>query len=142
MAYEEVLVSVSLDADSSISQYTGVPGQPGSASPNSGKQYRFVKITAAKTVGVADAAVTGPVIGVLQNKPQKLGSAATVAISGVSKVEAGATVSAGDPLSVDASGFAIAATTGKPIVAFALTGGVAGELVSALLSGPGASPVL
>ena len=56
MAYDEAIRSISLDADSSIAVYTGVPGLPGSADPNGGKQYRFVKVTGAGTVGLATAA--------------------------------------------------------------------------------------
>ena len=101
-----------------------------------------MQITAASTVGLADASVTDAVIGVMQNKPQYTGSAATVAIAGVSKVEAGATIVGGNPISVKADGTAIVALTGKPVVGYALTGGADGEIISVLLSGPGASPVL
>jgi hypothetical protein len=53
MAFEEALRSITLEADSSIGIYTGVPGMPGSLSPNSAKQFRFVKVTASKTAGLA-----------------------------------------------------------------------------------------
>ena len=142
MAYEEKIVAITLEADATLALYTGVPGQPGSADPNGGHQYKFVQITAASTVGLADATVTDAVIGVMQNKPQYTGSAATVAIAGVSKVEAGATIVGGNPISVKADGTAIVALTGKPVVGYALTGGADGEIISVLLSGPGASPVL
>lgn len=108
--YEESLRSITLDADSSLGIYTGVPGLPGSASPNSGKQYRFVKVTGARQVGLADATANEVVIGVLQNKPQETGAAATVGIRGVSLVEAGGSVSAGNAIKVET-------TTGQGVVA-------------------------
>jgi hypothetical protein len=84
MAYEESLRSITLNADATLAVYTGVPGQPGSPSPHGGKQYHFVKVTGVHQVGLAGA--TGSVVGVVQNKPQGTGNAATVAIAGVSKV--------------------------------------------------------
>jgi hypothetical protein len=111
MAYEEGLRSITLEADSSLAAYTGVPGLPGSANPNGGKQYKFVKVVGARTVGLSDGDADEIVIGVLQNKPQYTGSAATIAIRGVSKVVAGGTVNAGNPVKVETStGEAVAAT--------------------------------
>jgi len=104
MAYEETLKSVSLDADSSIAIYTGISGQPGAASPNSGKQFHWVKVTGAHQVGLAVAAANEIVAGVLQNKPQVVGEAATVAIFGISMCEAGGTVAAGAGAKVDNTG--------------------------------------
>lgn len=113
MSYEESLKSISLDADASIGIYTGVPGLPGSASPNSGKQYCFVKITGSHQVGLCTAA-TDNVIGILQNKPQKPGAAATVGIYGVSNVIASAAIAAGALVAPTASGTAVTdATNGK-----------------------------
>lgn len=135
MAYEESLRSVSLAADSSLAQYTGVPGTPGSAEPNSGKQYRFVKVTGAKQVGLVTAN-TDAAIGVCQSKPQTTGSAATVGIRGISFVVAGAAVSAGAKVTADSTGRAIALPgTGSPVTyGIALTAAsVAGELISVLL---------
>ena len=80
MAYEESLKSISLNADSSLAVWTSVPGQPGSAEPNYGKQYTFVKVTAANQVGLVTNGTTDVVVGVLQNKPQVTGQAATVGI--------------------------------------------------------------
>lgn len=95
MAYEESLRSISLNADSSLAVYTGVPGQPGSTDPNYGQQYRFVKVTGVHQVGL----LTGPLeiaVGVMQNKPQVTDQAATVAIRGVTNMMAGAAITAGD----------------------------------------------
>jgi hypothetical protein len=110
MAYDEAIRSISLDADSSIAVYTGVPGLPGSADPNGGKQYRFVKVTGAGTVGLATAAANELPIGVLQNKPQYTGQAATVAIRGVSRATSGAAVTAGVAVKLDNDGRVIDAT--------------------------------
>jgi hypothetical protein len=52
MSYEENLKSFNADADASIGIYTGVPGQPGSASPNGGKQYCPLRITGKNQVGL------------------------------------------------------------------------------------------
>ena len=134
MAYEELLKSISLDADATLGIYTGVPGQPGSAVPNSGKQYTFVKVTGEHQVGLATAA-GDVVVGVLQNKPQKPGAAATVAIEGVTNLVAGAAISAGASIVSDATGRGVpkAATPsgGKSLIALTIAAG-AGELFSAM----------
>lgn len=136
MAYEESLRSISLDADATLALYTGVPGLPGSASPNSGNQFRFVKITGAHQVGLSSAATNEISIGVVQNKPQVTGQAATVAIHGVSMVQAGGTVAAGNPVKVDATGRAVAATPGTDnalYVGVAIGSAAVGQLVPVLL---------
>ncbi len=106
MAYEESLRSITLVADASIGVYTGPPGVVGSASPNSGKHFRFVKVVGANTAGLCTAA-TDVHAGILQNKPQGAGHAATVGFSGVSAVVAGAAVAAGDLVASDAQGRAV-----------------------------------
>jgi hypothetical protein len=132
MAYEESLRSITLNADSSLGIYTGVPGQPGSLDPNGGKQYHFVKVTGVHQVGLA--AATGSVVGVMQNKPQGAGQAATVAIAGVSKVVSDVPITAGASIQVSADGQAAITGTG-PVVGIALsTTANAGELVNVLLT--------
>lgn len=131
MAYEESLRSVSLDADASLATYTGVPGTPGSAEPNYGKQYTFVKITGAHQVGLATAA-SDPIVGVIQNKPQVTGQAATVAIRGITNVVASAAITAGATVTSTATGTAV--TSASNVVGIAITSAtVAGQLVSVLL---------
>lgn len=134
MSYEEHLKSISLNADATLGIYTGVPGQPGSAVPNSGMQYRFVKVTGAHQVGLATAA-GDVVIGVMQNKPQKPGQAATVGFTGVTNVIAGAAISAGASLVSDANGRAVPVgatpSGGKKLIAIGIAAG-AGELVAAM----------
>jgi len=132
MAYEESLRSITLNADSSLGIYTGVPGQPGSPDPHGGKQYHFVKVTGVHQCGIA--AATGSVIGVLQNKPQGAGHAATVGFHGVSKVVSDVALTAGDPIYASADGQAAKTGTG-PVVGVALsTTANAGELVNVLLT--------
>ena len=132
MSYEESLRSITLNADSSLGIYTGVPGQPGSPDPHGGKQYHFVKITGVHQCGLAGA--TGVVVGVLQNKPQGTGQAATVGYHGVSKVVSDVPITAGASIQVSADGQAAITGTG-PVVGVALsTTANAGELVSVLLT--------
>lgn len=131
MAYEETLRSVSLDADSSLATYTGVPGTAGSAEPNYGKQYTFVKVTGAHQVGLATAA-TDPIVGVLQNKPQVTGQACTVGMYGISNVIASAAIAAGDKIASTTTGTAV--TSASNVIGIAITSAtVAGQLVSVLL---------
>jgi hypothetical protein len=130
MSYEETLKSITLEADASIGIYTGTPGMPGSAVPNAGMMYRFVKVTGAHQAGLCTAA-TDPVFGVLQNKPQKPGAAATVGIFGITNVIAGAAVSAGSYVAPDATGRAVTdAVNGKYMAIRPAT--VAGEMFPAM----------
>lgn len=135
MAYEESLRSISLDADSSLAGYTGVPNQPGSAVPNYGKAlYRFCKITGTHQVGRAGAEDTDHVVGVVQNKPQVVGQAATVGIRGVTNLMAGDKVNPGDHVVADAQGRAVPAGSGVKGLAIAITAaGGEGEVFSGLL---------
>lgn len=103
MSYEENLRSFTLEADASIGIYTGVAGMPGSATPNYGKQYCFVKVTGKDQCGLATAAAD-VVAGILQNKPQQPGAAATVGYEGVSQVRVAAACAAGALLAPDATG--------------------------------------
>jgi hypothetical protein len=140
-AYEESLRSISLLSDSSIAVYTGPPGAPGSLNPNGGYQYRFLKVTGKDIVGLATDKSVDIVVGVLQNKPQVTGAAATVAIRGVTLVTSGAgtdsaTIAAGSPVSTDTTGRAILADDADKIYGVALQGSTTdGELISVLLKG-------
>jgi hypothetical protein len=92
-----------------------------------------VKVTGAHTCGVASA-VGDKVIGVLQNKPQTTGAAATVAIRGVSKVVSDKAVAAGADVYISADGQATDVLTGATRVGVALsTTTAAGELLVVLL---------
>lgn len=105
MAVEEALRSIGqVKADSTLAVYTGVPGMPGSADPNSGNQFKFVKLSDVRTAVLATGAANEDVLGVLQNKPQYTGEACTIAISGVSRVRVGAAISAVGGVKVDSTG--------------------------------------
>jgi hypothetical protein len=133
VAYDESLRSITLKADGSVGIYTGVPGTAGSANPNSGKQYHFVKVTGVGICGLANATDTAPV-GVLQNKPQGVGHSATVGFHGVTRVVSDVAITAGDLIKVSADGQAAKTGTG-PTVGIALTTtAAAGDLVSVLLT--------
>lgn len=133
MAYEEAIRSITLNADSSLAVYTGVPGTPGAADPNGGKQYHFVKITGVHQVGLSDADDVN-VIGVLQNKPQFTGNAATVAIRGVVKVVSDKAVAAGVKVFCSADGQATDVTNGggNALGVAVSTTANAGEILSVL----------
>lgn len=131
MSYTENLKAISYDADASVGIFTGVPGQPGSASPNGGKQYHALKFTGKNQVGLA--VVGDKVCGVLQNKPQGPGHAATVGYEGVTLCVAGAAVTVGDTLVADAQGRLISGATvagSRQLVAVTPAAG-AGEVFSA-----------
>jgi hypothetical protein len=130
-SYEETLVNISLDADESIAvdtrpPYTGNPA-PDGGSAVAGFQYRFVQVTGPHTCGLAGS--TDTPVGVLQNKPQIEGMAATVAIAGISLVEAGGAVDAGASVGADADGRA----TAGGALGIAIYGGGEGDLIPVLL---------
>jgi hypothetical protein len=131
MSYDENLRCRTLDADASVGIYTGVPGMPGSAVPNGGKQYCAVKLTGTHQCGLA-VAPGDAIVGVLQNKPQGPGHAATVAYEGVTRVVAGAAFAAGVLLMVDGQGRLILATAGnRAFLRAEAPAGGAGEIVPA-----------
>jgi hypothetical protein len=131
MGFDETLRSISLDSDSSIAFYTGVPGARGSLDPNGGKQYHFVDLVGAHQAGLAAAGAEA--IGVLQNKPQRVGEAASIAIAGVSLVQAGGTLAAGDKVSADAQGRGIKTTSTNAVLGRVVVGAGVGELAVVLL---------
>jgi hypothetical protein len=133
MAYDETLKSITLDADASIGIYTGVAGTRGALSPNGGKQYYFVDITGEHKAGLTGAGEVA--IGVLQNKPQHEGDAATVAIFGVTLVVAGELLTAGMSVASDADGKAVESGNGDSVLGRVVIGaGAEDELASVLLT--------
>lgn len=134
-SYEESIRSITLDADATLALYTGVPGLPGSTDPNGGNQYRFVVVSGAHTCGLADNTDT-LIAGVVQNKPQVTGAAATVAIRGISLVQAGAEITAGAAIVVDTDGKGVPSGhqgAGTTVVGVAVGSGASGTLVPVLL---------
>lgn len=135
MAYEETLRSITLLADSSIGIYTGPPGLPGSLSPNSAKQFCWVKVTGAGTVGLCSTGATEQAIGVLQNKPQGVNDAAAVGVRGISMMEAGGTVAAGDSLKLDTTSRVVTGVYGTDnIRAVAILGAAVGQLIPGFIT--------
>lgn len=131
MSYEESIRSITLKADDTLGVYTGVPGRPGSASPNSGNIFRFVKVTGGGTVGLAGAGEDA--VGVVQNKPQGEDHAATVAIRGVSNVLLGTGgITAGAEVESAANGLGVAQSAGASL-GVAIEAGAEGEIVPVLL---------
>ncbi len=136
MAYEENLKSISYDSDATVGIYTGVPGQPGSAVPNGAKQFHFLRLTGKNQVGLATSATPGTtdiIFGVLQNKPQRPGQAATVGYEGVTWITAGAAIAVGATLVPDATGRAVTGTpaAGAKVLRAVTPAAGAGELISA-----------
>jgi hypothetical protein len=130
MSYEETLKSFTLEADASLGIYTGVPGLPGSAVPNSGMQYRFVKITGTRQCGLCVLA-TNIAVGIMQNKPQRPGAAATVSYMGISNITSGAAIVAGAIVASDTTGRAVTDAVNGKWQALAPAAG-AGELIPVL----------
>lgn len=102
-------------------------------------QYRFVSVNTSSQA-IATVATTGHAIGVRQNKP-RAGEATTIVSNGISWVEAGEVVAAGE--TVKAMGATTAAgcagdadTSADMIHGMCIVGGAAGELISVLLSTP------
>jgi len=100
----------------------------------SAKQFHAVKITAAFAVNLTSVAGEST-FGVLQNTPTS-GQAAEVMHTGVTKVVAGAAISAGADVMAGADGRVItAATAGSKIIGRALEAAVnANEIVSVYLN--------
>lgn len=134
-SYSETQKRISLNADSSVAVFTGVPGQPGAASPNSGNQFRFVKVTGVHLAGLTTGATHELAMGVVANKPQYVNNAAEIVISGVVPVQVGTGgVTAGQAVKTDSAGQAITATVGTDVVlGIALDTAAAGSLVPVLL---------
>lgn len=133
MAYEEVLQSITLNADASLASLTGVAGLPGAPANPSGLQYRFVKITGEHQCGLVTVPASDGTVGVLQSKPQRTGDEATVAVLGVSKVEAAGAIAAGAAVYADTSGRASATALGSVLGYTLHSTAAAGELATVLL---------
>lgn len=99
-------------------------------------QFKIVELTGVNKVVDLPAAVSDLSIGVLQNHPLA-DEAATVAISGVTKVVAGAAVLAGKKVSMAATGFATQTISGGIEIAYfgrALTAAASGSVFSMLIA--------
>jgi hypothetical protein len=102
----------------------------------SSNQFCFLKkTTVAQRVDVSTLH-SDPVVGVLQNKPNRVGSAATIVVDGITRIVASAAITAGDKLKPTTGGQAVATTTsGDEYYGIALdTVSTAGNIVTMLLS--------
>lgn len=117
MANENQKVAITLPAAADLSSYQGC----------------FVTVDSSSNAALAS---TGGqmAIGVLDNKPDALGRAATVVVGGVVQCLAGATVAAGAKIMTEVTTCrGITATSGNHVLGIALTGAADGEFFSLLL---------
>lgn len=133
-SYEETLVNISLDAHADIVVDTQRPytdaGTPDGASASNGFQYRFVQVSGPHEANLFTGASGTRCVGVLQSKPQINDQEATVAIAGISMVEADGEINAGD--GVGAGDFGRATAGGD--LGIAIRGADAqGQLIPVLL---------
>lgn len=101
MAFEQNLIEVSVPA--AVSFAAG--------------QYRAGVLNSSGALALAAAG--GRVEGVVQNKPA-IADTVTLAVGGVTKMEAGAAVAAGARVAVDAAGRGVTATTGNYVLGVAM----------------------
>ena len=106
-----------------------------SAADLSAKQYLFME-QSTSTGKVTSADGIGDIcVGVLQNDPAAANRAACVAVAGITKVVAGATIAIGDKLCTNASGKAIVANSGNVFVmGEATVSGASDEVIQMTIS--------
>ena len=98
----------------------------------SASQYRLVKLTADNTVDLCDG-ITDVPFGVLQNKPAS-GRAASIMLAGISKLEAGASLSAGDIIACAADAQAQVAVATQHVAGQVIAGSSADEICTAAIN--------
>ncbi len=99
-------------------------------------QFHAVRIDSNGQAALATAGQS--IAGVLQNKPNAAGVAATIWGPGtLTKMVAGATVAAGADVTPDGTGRAVTAATTNYIIGQATIGGAVGELISVFITQPG-----
>ena len=116
MATEENQYNITLVADHDLSNY----------------QFRFVALSGERACDLAEPA-DEDLIGILQNKPDGAGIAATVCRMGLSKLVGGATFVVGAKLTSDANGRGVAAAYGERYGAVALEGGAVNKVCTVLV---------
>lgn len=100
----------------------------------SAKQHHLLAVDSSSQVDSAGVGASVVAIGVLQNKPNAQGIAASIHQTGISKVVAGAAVAAGALVTTNAAGRAITATTGDFVSGTALEAAANdGEVIAVLL---------
>ena len=100
-------------------------------------QFTFVKLDSSGNAAAAAAATDIP-CGVLQNKPTT-GQAAEIVVVGITKVEAGTTLTAGDLIGTAADGQAVALVAGVDTTAYVVgtmkeSAGGAGVISTAIVN--------
>lgn len=105
---------------------------PVAADYSSTGQYLFVGINSSSQA-VVIAAQGADAIGVLQDNPGAAGLVGNVAIFGMCKAKAGATITAGTKITSGADGRVETAATGDRELGWAVTGGADGEIITILL---------
>lgn len=133
MAYSERLVRYSHVAGTSVVQYVGVPGFPGSVDPNIGSQYTIVKRGATKDVVELATASTDVLLGVTTTKAQHANTAVAVAYSGTVPVQAGEPLDVGDVVTAGAGGKAMVWSTGSKLGTVVEAASAAGVLATVQL---------
>ena len=113
----EALTTITLESGAAINQYT------------------IVGVNTSGKVVVATAANDTTVIGVAQNAASAAGEAVTVAIAGVTKVVAGATINPGVRVSAEAGGTgqAITAASASMPIGVLLSAGADNKLAAMLI---------
>lgn len=120
MSYSEKLCTVSMEAGQDLSSH----------------QFGFVSMS---SDGQVDPTGDGAhAVGVLQNDPSAAGRAASVGVSGVTKVIAGGTIAAGAAVASDASGHAVTATSADIILGTALEAADDNDIFAVLFAPRGA----
>ena len=120
-AYEETLVKVSIPANADLSAL----------------QHRFMTVNASGKVAATGAGAEAD--GVLQDNPAAADRPASVAVSGVTKIEASGTLTAGDDVASGANGLAVTAGTGDVVNGRCLVGAADGKIAAVLLKTAGAN---
>lgn len=92
-------------------------------------KHRIVKAGAADASTAQAAAATDAIIGVNASLPATTGQVTDVIVGGYATVEYGGNVTRGAPLTANADGQAIVATTaGQRLIGFAVLAGASGDL--------------
>lgn len=103
----------------------------------SSKQYYFVSLASDGQIDPTGDGASAE--GVLQNAPSAAGYSATVGISGVSQVVAGAAITRGDSVASGSAGKAKTAASGNRVLGIALSAAAAdGDIIRVLLKVQGA----
>lgn len=118
MSNDASVVSITLQAGSNLSAAANL--------------YKFVKLSSDGQIDVISSA-GADAIGVLYNDPNAAGKAAQVAVAGVVKIQAGATIDEGVKIQSADDGQADVAASGDHVLGVALTAGVDGDIISMLL---------